>query len=297
MNNLFIAAILLALAGCASSPQHNRPDHFAFPMAQAMDVEVRLTQHEIVVSHANSTAGGAAGLQAAASPSMAGAGFAGGATVGLIGALVDVAIDAHRNSVAEDAAKPMREHMDGVNADDLICQSVDGLDRHLFAGTMTTQRIDRSEDDDKNQHKLQQAANILVLEPSYSVSYDGKTFTYVLMARIVDRGMTPNGFVVSTARYKQMFQYVIAQDDLPGGAQWGTLSAEQWSSILNAAVSETIAMLNYDIAATPTVHARVNYGRMPVYLDENKGDRSWIRTDFGVLLSVSSSSLNAKTHS
>src|SRR4051794_36284725 len=100
------------LAACASNGYH-RPDHFDFPLAQSMEAEVRLTQHEIFVSHANSTAGGAAGLQVAASPSMAGAGFAGGAAAGLIGALVDAAIDAHRSGVAEDAAKPMREHMAG----------------------------------------------------------------------------------------------------------------------------------------------------------------------------------------
>lgn len=293
-----IPIILLALTGCASTSHYQRPDHFTFPLAQTMEAEVRLTQHQMLMSHANSTVAGAAGLQVAASPSMAGAGFAGGAAVGLLGALVDVAIDAHRNSVAEDAVKPMREHMQGLDIDELIAHSTDALDKHLFAETITTQRMGSSEDEDSKQHRLKEGANVLVLIPSYSVSYDGKTFTYVLFARVVDRGMTPNGFVASTPRYQQVFEYVLAQDKLPDGAQWSTLSAEQWKTIIAGAANETVAMLNYDITTSPGAsRQRMSYGKLPVALDQANGDRSWVHTNFGMMLSVSSASLTPKDRS
>jgi hypothetical protein len=57
-------------------------------------------------------------------------------------------------------------------------------------------------------------------------------------------------------------------------------------------------MLNYDITTTPNVaRPHMTYGRMPVALDQTKGDRSWVRTNFGVLLSVYSGSLTAKDRS
>lgn len=291
MRNL-VPVIILTLGGCATTSSVQRAS-LSFPIASSMDAEVRLTQHQILVSHANSTAGGAAGLQVAASPSMAGAGFAGGAAAGLIGALVDAAIDAHRNSVAEDAAKPMREHMTGLNVDDLIYQSADGLDKHLFAENIALVRIAHSEDEDRQQRQLKAGSNILVLAPSYSVSYDGKTFTYVLAAKVVDRSMNQNGFIASTPRYQQVFQYVLAQENLPDGGQWGTLSAEQWKTLLEQASTETVAMLNYDISATPSSSLeKMTYGRLPVSLDQTKGDRSWVRSHFG-MLSVRSTSLTA----
>jgi len=262
-----------------------------------MDAEVRLTQHQIFVSHVNSTAGGAAGLQAAASPSVAAGGFAAGAAAGLIGALVDAAIDAHRNGVAEDAAKPMREHMAALNVDDLIYQSMNGLDKHVFADNIAVSRPTQSEDEDKKQRQLKAGSNILVLAPSYSVSYDGKTFTYVLAAKLVNRGINQNGFVVSTPRYQQLFQYILAEDNLPNGAHWDTLTGEQWQAILAQASAETVAMLNYDIATTPNVSAqKMTYGLVPFSLDQTKGDRSWVRPHFGVL-SVVSTSLAGKGHS
>jgi hypothetical protein len=295
--NLSPAIVLVALCGCATNSPV-RPAHLSLPIVSSnIDAEVRLTQHQMLVSHLNSTAGGAAGLQMAASPSVAAGGFAAGAAVGLIGALVDVAIDAHRNGVAEDAAKPMREHMTDISVDDLIYSSMDGLDKTVFGEHVELARVARAEDDDKQQRQLKPGTNILVLTPSYSVSYDGATFTYVLAVRLVDRAMNQNGFVVSTPRYQQVFQYVIAQDSLPDRAKWATLSAEQWKSIFTQASTEAVAMLNYDIGAAPgAMSQKVDYGRLHVTLDRTNGDRSWVRTHFG-LLSVMSTSLGAKDHS
>ena len=281
----------LALTGCAAGPAQ-RAQFTSFPIAQTMDAEVRLTQHQMQVSHANSTAGGAAGLQLATSPGVAAGGFATGAAAGLIGALVDVAIDAHRSSVAEDAAKPMREHMQGFDADEVIYASAESLDRRLFAEHLAVQRLEHSEDEDKNARTLQAGSSILVLAPSYSVSYDGKTFTYVLAAKLVDRGANRNGIVVSTPRYQRMLEYILAQDALPDGAQWSALDADQWRAILSEAANETVAMLNYDISANPGEAPRkAAYGHLPVSVDQTRGDRSWVRTRPGILLSVSSASL------
>ena len=297
LRNLAVAIILAALCGCATNSAV-QPAHLSFPIvASNIDAEVRLTQHQMLVSHLNSTAGGAAGLQMAASPSVAAGGFAAGAAVGLIGALVDVAIDAHRNGVAEDAAKPMREHMTDFSVDDMIYSSMDGLDKTVFGENVALTHVPRAEDDDTQHRQLKAGSNILVLAPRYSVSYDGETFTYVLQARLVDRAMNQNGFVVSTPRYQQVFQYVIAQDSLPDGAKWATLSSEQWKAIFAQASTEAVAMLNYDIGAPRSATSqKVVYGKLHVTLDRTNGERSWLRTNFG-LLSVMSTSLGAKDHS
>lgn len=297
MNKNFASFVVLVLAGCAADSQYHRADHFNSPIEGRMDAELRITQHQIVVSHFNSVAGAAAGSQAALSPSVAGS-FAAGAGLGLIGALVDVAIDKHRDSVAEDAAKPMREHLANLVVEDLIYQSVELVDKRLLADSIVWQRIASSEEDDVKQHKLKEGRNILVFSPSYSVSYDGTTFTYVLSARIVDRAMNANGFVVSTPRYQQLFEYVLTKDNLPDGAEWATLSADQWKTILDNATSETVAMLNYDIATAPSnSREKMKLGRLPVSVDQTKGDRSWVHLNSGVMLSVSSNSLTASHRS
>ena len=256
-----------------------------------MDAEVRLTQHEIIVATVNSTAGTAASMQVASSGYLGGS-FAAGAAVGIVGALVDAAIEAHHKSVAEEAVKPIRDHTAGLDLDALIVQSTDSLDRHLFADEITVQRMPVTEDADTQQRALKQGSNILVLSPSYWVSYDGSTFTYTLNARIVDRATNMNGFVVSTPRYQQTFQYAA------DGTQWAALTQEQWKSLLDEAARETVAMLNYDVTISPRHDgAKVRYGNMQVSIDQTKGERSWVRTPFGVLLSVSSTALSPKGHS
>ena len=194
MSRKFILAGFCLLAGCASNGPM-RPQNLSFPIAGDMSVEVRLMQHDVYVSHTPSTAGSAAGLQMASSPNVTGGSFAAGAAAGLIGALVDAAIDAHRQSVANDAVKPMREHTKGIDMDALVCQSMDRLDKNLFAPSIQVDRMSRPEDVDVSTHQLKERANVLVLVPAYSVSYDGQTFTYALSAKLVDRVGNSNGFV------------------------------------------------------------------------------------------------------
>ena len=289
--------MLLLLAGCATNSQLRRPEHLNFPIAPTINAEVRLMQHQMLVSHANSTVGGAVGLQLASSPSVAAGGFGAGAAVGLVGVLVDAAIEAHRSGVADDAVKPMRNHMVNLNLDDLVYQSMDGLDKQVFAPNIELERLNQSEDENQKARTLKAGANILVLLPSYSVSYDGQSFTYVLAAKIVDRGVSTSGWMGSTIKYQQLFEYVVTKDSLSGGVDWSALSSEQWKSLIVQAASETVQMLNYDIAATPgKALPKVSYGRLSVSVDQTKGDRSWVRTNFGILLSLSSASLTAKDH-
>lgn len=296
MTRKFSLAFCLMLAGCAVSP-HVQRARLALPLAQSMNVEVRLTQHQISVSHMNSTAGAAAGVQMAGSPAVAAGGFAAGAGAGLIGALVDVAINAHRSNVAEEAEKPLREHMGSTDVDALVYRSIDGLEKKLFAENISVEHIDRAEADDEKQGRLNAGTSVLVLVPSYSVSYDGKTFTYVLAAKLVDRTQGANGKIDSSTRYQQVFQYVVAENDIPDGVHLNQLSSDQWAAIFTQASTETVAMLNYDVNAQPSdAQPKMDYGRFVVLLDQDKGSRSWVRTNFS-LLSVPSSSLKAQGRS
>lgn len=279
---------------CASGPHVQRSQVPALPLAEHLDVEVRLTQHQIKVSYVESQAGAAAGLQmAATSPTVAAGGFAGGAAAGLIGALIDSAVTAHRSSVAQEMEKPIQAHTRELSIDDLVQQSFDGLDRKRFAEQIAFERLDKTEDEDSKH--LKPGSNILVLSPHYSVSYEGTFFSYVLEAKLVDRTQDAKGRIKTTVRYRQMVEYVLPQDQVPGGVRWGDLSAEQWKAILESATAETIAMLNHDIGASPSdTQPKKLYEKQIVLLDEDKGARSWVRTNFS-LLSVPSARLKDKT--
>ncbi|MBO9664115.1 hypothetical protein [Dokdonella sp.] len=293
MKRLLWAGVLL-VAGCASGP-HVQRERLALPLASNVDAEVRLTQHRIEVSHGNSTVGTAAGLQMASSPGVAAGGFAAGAAAGLIGALVDAAVDAHRQSVAEEASKPLRAATQSLDIDTLIRRSFDGLDENLIAANIAVEVLDRSEAEDEKHKRLKAGTNILVLVPSYSVSYDGETFTYSLFARIVDRTSGSNGRLKTTARYTQVVSYVLQARDLPGGSRFQQLSAEDWQRILTEATTEAVAMLNYDLGAQPSnTLPKRDYGRMPVLLDQERGGRAWVRTSFA-LMSVPASSLKQRS--
>ena len=292
----FVVVAFCVLAGCASNGPV-RPQNLKFPLAGSMDVEVRLLQHQMIVSHANSVVGGAAGLQLAATPNVAAAGFAAGAAAGLVGSLVDAAIDAHRQSVANDAVKPMREHMAGVDLDALVYQSVDDLDKKLFAPSIQVERLTQPEDADARVHALQEGTNILVLVPSYSVSYDGQAFTYVLSAKLIDRARNSGGWVAANVKYQQLFEYIVTKDSLPAGSDWNKLDADQWKAMIGRAANETVQMLNYDIAANAEpAKPEMKYGRLTLHLDQTRGDRSWAHTNFA-MLSLPSAVLKPIGHS
>lgn len=289
--------LIALLAGCATGPHVERKQSFVFPITQTMDVEVRLAQNQMNVSHVKSIAGGAAGLQAAASPSVAAGGFAAGAAAGLIGVLIDAGINAHRSKVAEEEAAPLREHTAGIDFSALIYASLDRLDRNEFAPTINLEHLNTPESSDRDKHQLAAGNNILVLSPSYAVSYDETTFTYALVASLENRSRDSKGRIKTEYRYKQVFQYVLPVADTPDGASWEKLTADQWQTILTTAATETVAMLNYDIQAHPSdsLPRRV-YGRQIVLLDRNQNSRAWVRSMFG-MLSVESSQLKLPKHS
>jgi len=279
--------LVAVLSGCAVSPHVERP-RLPRPVAETMSVEIRLVQHEMIVSHGTSSAGSAAGVQLAGSPAVAGGGFAAGAAAGLIGALIDVAIDAHRSSVADEAARPLREHMQGVDADALAVSSLDGLDHEVLAREFGVERIDRSEADDEKDSRLREGRDILVLTPSYFVSYDGATFTYVLNARLVDRVAGKNGRIVTTQRYRQAFQYLLTGQSQDAFAR---MDAGQWTALLAAASKETVEMLNYDVSTQPSdAQPKRKFGPLTVLVDQPHGERTWVRTAQS-MLSVPTASL------
>lgn len=286
--------LLVLLSACASGPHVQRSAPLALPLAQHVDVEVRLTQHQIEVSYQPSTQGAAAGIQMASSPSVAAGGFAAGAAAGLIGSLIDTAVTAHRSSVAKEQQRPIQERTSGLSIDDLIQRSLEGLDRQRIAADIALVRLDRTERDDAEAKALTAGSNILVLTPRYSVSYDGTFFSYALEASLVDRTPDAKGRLDSKVRYRQIFEYVLPQELAPGGVRWGELGAEQWTQLLEAATAETVTMLNYDIGANPSdALPRRRYFAQTVLLDQERGERSWVRNGFA-LISVPTARLTQK---
>lgn len=278
-----IVFALLILTGCGG-PDVKRTHTLATPIATRMDVEVRLLQHKIIVSHAVSTAATAAALQEASSPNVAAGGFAAGAAAGLIGALVDGAINAHREHVAEEMAAPIQQRTSSLDIDQIIYRSFDSLDKSQFASDMEIERLSSSTGEDEKPQQITTGDNILVLVPSYSISYDEKNFVYSLLAKLVDRTKDTNGKLKTTTRYSQVFEFILPATMTPGGAAWGSLSPDQWQDILTNAATQTVAMLNYDIHAMPSNdEPEMAYDKFAVLVDTTRGDRSWVRTQFALL--------------
>ena len=283
IRQVVIAFALLILTGCGGLDV-KRTQTLATPIATRMDVEVRLMQHKIVVSHAVSASATTAALQEASSPNVAAGGFAAGAAVGLIGALVDGAINAHREHVAEQIAAPIQQRTSSLDIDKIIYRSFDGIDKSQFAADMKIERLSSSTDEDKRSQQITTGDNILVLVPSYCISYDEKNFVYSLSAKLVDRTKDAHGKLTTNTRYSQVFEFVLPATMTPGGAAWGSLSPDQWQGILTNAATQTVAMLNYDIHAMPSNdEPEMAYDIFKVLVDTTRGDRSWVRTQFALL--------------
>lgn len=287
--------VLLLLTACASGPRVQRTERLAVPLAEQVDVELRLTQRQIRVAYDVSNAGGAAAMQVAATPGgVAGGSFAGGAAAGLIGALIDTAVTAHRGNVAKERERPIHANTADLPIDEMIQRSFDALDRKQFAENLVLKKLDHAEADDASAKRLEPGSNILVLDPTYSVSYDDSFFAYVLNVRLVDRTKDAKGRITSKERYRQSIQYVLPQSGSPGGVRWSDLTSAQWRQVLETATGETVAMLNYDIGAYPSeAQPQRRYGNMIVLLDQERGERAWVRTGWS-LLSVPVSQLKAK---
>lgn len=279
---------LLALTAC-SYPSVVRKNPPALPLGSDICVELRLPQKEVFVMHPNSTAGGAAGMQAAGSPAVASGGFAAGAAAGLFGALIDAGINLHRQHVAEDLAKPIQAATNKVDFNALIEGSLAGLDKQNFAAELRIERLGTTESEDQDTGHLRSGESILVLAPSYFVSYDEKHFVYALDARVVSRTVGAEGRTKTTERYHQNIQYLMPRSEITAGEHWDSLTPEQWRGMFEAAASEMIAMLNYDIAARPSdTTPLVTYGSpQRLHLEKQIGTRAWLRSPW-MLVSVPS---------
>lgn len=287
---------LLLLSACANVPNVQRSERLPQPLAQQMDVEFRLTQQQIRIDYETSSAAGNAAMQVAIMPGGVAAGsFAGGAAAGLIGSLIDSAITAHRASLAKERERPIHANTSNLAIGELIERSFDALDRQRFAETLAVEKLDRAEWEDASAKRLQPGNSILVLEPSYSVSYDDSFFAYVLRVRVVDRSTDAKGRIKSKPRYSQNLQYILPREYAPGGTAWASLDSGQWQQVLEMASAEVVAMLNHDIAANPSnAQPQRRYANWTVLLEQDRGERAWVRTG-QAMLSVPASLLKEKT--
>lgn len=287
-----VCAASFVLAGC-SGPSVVRKEIPALPFSNtALPVELRISQRQIYVKHdpstAGSQAGNQAGMQAAMNPQITHGSFGGGAAAGLIGALIGAAIDAgvnaHRSSVAEELTKPLQANTDSIDFNAMIEASLGSLDRQEFASEYSVVRLDTPLAEDEKAGRLNTGKPILVLVPSYYVSYDQTEFVYQLAAAVVDRDRSEKGTITTTQRYGQLFLYSLPLAEFHGVQRWSELSADQWKNAMKSATDEIVQMLNYDVAARPSDSSQIvkEDGPLKWHLDKENGDRTWLRTPFAL---------------
>ncbi len=275
-----VLVVVSLLTGCATGP-YGPLKNPKFPLANQMDAEVRIPQHEIYARFQNANAGAAGG--------------------GLIGALVAGAIDSHHSKGAEAAVVPVRDILVNINTNDIIKHSIDtGLDRHRLSENLKLQYYSTTVLDDEKNKAIKPGQNILVLQPEYFLAKDFHLFCYQLHVAWLDRKLDASGKVTQEYHYQDTLEFdqPLPKDEDTSdwealGKKWAQLTPAEWTDLLTLAASETVAMLNFDLDAKP-VDDRETYagplGNMKVNVERTLPSRSWVRWS-NVLFSVPNSAL------
>lgn len=282
---LIVVAAGAVLSGCVA-PSVVRQEPPTLPVAGKLQVELRLKQKSPYVNHDPSNtgilAGNQAGLQAAMNPAITHGTFAGGAAAGLIGALVgtaiDAAVNAHRSTVAEELGAPILAATASIEFNAMVESSLGKLDRQKFAQDIQVSLLATSVDEDEKARRLA-PGEVLVIVPTYFVTYDESSFVYQIDATLVERHEDARAHLNSNVRYREIFRYAVPRSEFGGAAHWGVVPAERWQHMFEEACAEAIAMLNFDIAARPSdATATVKHGALSVHVERDNGARVWLRS-------------------
>ena len=272
------AAALCAVfvSGCANTastshwgPQPDLPR----PLAAEMPVEVRVGASEIAVHVAPGNAMAYGG--------------------GLLGVLVQTAVDSSRARGAEGRVAQIRDMLVGNDYRQVSGELVEAhLDRGLVAPVLHVETSNATIEQQRAAGDLATRRNVMVIEHDY---YFNDQFTHLqveLIARIGDRVVVDRRVNEENMRYYNRFQYTAP---LPGGAAirgrderaeaWFALGGEAIDGMIREGLRQTIEMLNYDLAGaqgevrgerTAYVDRGLTMRGVAVKRDEGEG-RVWVR--------------------
>lgn len=270
---------MLLGVGCASGPEHWGPQpDLPRPLAQQMDVELRVPTEEIGVAVAQGDAMAAGG--------------------GLIGVLVQSAVDGVRARGAEQRVAEIRNQLVGNDYREVSREAVEThLDRSLVAPDLAVTLSTQSVEQELAAGELADRRNVMVLEHTY---YFDEHFSFVqvqLGASLGDRRIDRNRVREENMRFYNRYYYTVPLADLDNipkredrVAAWATGGPEVIDAAIRDGMRETIQMLNYDLAAAPeqagTERTPARRAEIPVQVLEVKrdGDRMWGRERYSPFL-------------
>lgn len=270
-----VAAVCALMAsGCVSTPEHWGPQaELPKPLAATMPVEVRVVSEEIAV-------------HVPAGNAMAYGG-------GLLGVLVQTAVDNARAKGAEGRVAEIRDLMAGNDYRTVSREMVENhLDRGLVAPELDIETRGDSIQQQLAAGELTTRRDVMVIEHDY---YFHEQFQHVqveLVARIGDRVVDDKRMNEENMRYYNRFYYTAplpGVDSIRGRDEraeaWFALGADAIDAMIRDGMRETVEMLNHDLAGArgetqgtrTQIYTRGITGYGPAVGRNARGDRVWVR--------------------
>ncbi|HET7845620.1 MAG TPA: hypothetical protein VFL14_15805 [Xanthomonadales bacterium] len=233
-----IRVIIAAAALCvAASPLAAKPkiDLSQQPLAERMQVEIRMPQQEII-----------------AESSQTNAMMFGG---GLLGALIAAGVDNKSAKKAEGAIGPFRDKLVDTDWQKVAREAIEqGLSRDVFAPELAFSFHTTMSYEDRKAKTLAEGRRILVIVPSYAFTAQFTALKVRLDAAIVDRRIE-NGRLRETVLYSHASEYNWVLDGWTAKAKrparieaWQAVDGAQLDALLHEGFTGAVAMLNEQIA-------------------------------------------------
>lgn len=230
-----IAAATLCLAAAAPAwagkPKIDLAQH---PLAERMQVEIRMPQQEIMADSTETN------------PMMFGG--------GLLGALISIGVDNSAAKKAEKEIGPFRDKLVDIDWRKVAQEAIEqGLSRDVFAPELEFSFHTTTAYADRKAKTLAEGRRVLVIMPSYLFAGQFSALKVHLDVAIVDRSMQ-NGRMKEKVLYQDGFDHAwVLQDWDPKSkrpariAAWQEVPAEQLEAMLRESFTAVVALFDAEI--------------------------------------------------
>lgn len=234
IRGLVASAALLLVAVAPSWAGKPKIDLAQHPLAQRMQVEIRMPQQEIIADSTETN------------PMMFGG--------GLLGALISIGVDNSAAKKAEKEIGPFRDRLVDVDWRKLAQESIEqGLSRDVFAPEIAFSFHTTTSYADRKAGTLAEGRRILVIMPSYLFAGQFSALKVHLDVAIVDRTLA-KGRIKEKVLYQDGFDYAwVLRDWDPKSkrpariAAWQEVPAEQLVAMLRESFTAVVALFDAEI--------------------------------------------------
>lgn len=232
---LVAAAALCLVSFSPAFAARSKIDLSQQPLAERMQVEIRMPQQEIIAESAQTNAMMFGG--------------------GLLGALISAGIDNSAAKKAEAEIGPFRDKLVDTDWREIARESLErGLSREVFAPQLDFSFHTTMPYEDRKAKTLREGRRILVVVPSYTFAGQFSSLKARLDVSIVDRALQ-KGRIKEKVLYSHVFEYnwILADWNHKAKrpariASWKAVPGTQLDALLREAFTGVVAMLDHEVA-------------------------------------------------